>query len=45
MFENVLVETDIVGQTYSEYLKLIDYYKNIKRPIIFGRYLNINVNN
>jgi len=45
MFENVLVETDIVGQTYSEYLKLIDYYKNIKRPSIFGRYLNINVNN
>ena len=43
MYENILVETGIIEKTYSEYLKLIDYYRNVKRPSIFGRYLNINV--
>lgn len=45
MYENILAETTLVEQIYQEYLTLVNYYKNIKRPSIFVRYLNINVDN
>jgi hypothetical protein len=45
MYENVLIETTFVENVYREYLTLINYYKNVRRPSIFARYLNINVDN
>ena len=45
MYENVLAETSLVEEIYQEYLTLVNYYKNIKRPSIFIRYLNVSVDN
>jgi len=44
LYENILTETTLVEQIYQEYLTLVNYYKNIKRPSIFVRYLNVNIN-
>lgn len=45
MYENILVETSLVPEIYKEYLTLVNYYKNVKRPSVFARYLNINLPN
>lgn len=42
MFD-IIHEHNIVKQYHEEYLKLIKYYENIKRPASFVKYFNINV--
>ena len=40
---NVIQEPPLVSSIYSEFLSLINYYQNVKRPSIFIRYYNIDI--
>lgn len=42
---NSLYDPQLVQNYHSEYLKLIKYYSNIKRPSSFIRYYNIDIDN
>jgi len=42
---NALYDPQIVQSYYSEYLNLVKYYMNAKRPSVFVRYYNIDINN
>lgn len=44
MFDNVFVESTLTQAYYSEYLSIVNKYKNVKRPSVFCRYFNINMN-
>jgi len=41
--QSVLHDPQIVQNYYNEYLKLINYYMNLKRPSTFVRYFNIDI--
>lgn len=42
---NTFYDPQIVQGYYNEYLQLIKYYMNVKRPSVFVRYYNIDVDN
>ena len=42
---SALYDPQIVQSYHSDYLKLINYYMNTKRPSTFVRYYNIDINN
>jgi hypothetical protein len=44
MYDNTLIETTLTQNYYQEYLTLVNTYQNVKRPAIFTRYLNVNMN-
>lgn len=43
--QNVLFDPQAVQSYHNEYLNLIKYYMNVKRPSSFVRYYNIDLNN
>lgn len=42
MLKNNFLDPQSVSEYHSEYLKLINFYKNFKRPSVFVKYYNIN---
>jgi hypothetical protein len=42
---SALYDPQSVQMYHNEYLKLINYYMNTKRPSTFVRYFNINIDN
>lgn len=43
MLKNNLLDPQLVSDYHREYLKLINFYQNFKRPSIFVRYYNVNM--
>ena len=42
MYDNIFAETLYIENLYGEYISTVNRYQNVRRPSIFGRYLNIN---